>query len=779
MSHLDPQSAGAPRGFGLPDASSLPNAEQLLGMLRRHVVLIAATALLGLAIGAAYLLTSVPTFTASSALLIDNRKVRAAQEAYAFMSNGSEVADIDLTSQMEIFKSDKISAYVASRLSPQQLLAVVQPQPTVLKTYIAQVGSALGWRAEASAPLPPPDPVQTRLTAIERLRNSVTVRLVPRTQVLQISVTASDPALSAVVTNAFAEAYVDDQRDAQQTAITNASEWIKTQLAELKGSVLKSEEAVEKFKRENDLVSINGRRVDDQGLGDAMAQLMTLRADTTRLASRYDKLRAIIDGRKIDAVVSESFTDPVISQLRSRYVATAKSEAEISARLGREHDSAVKLRADMQAYEKFMFAELERIASGYKSELDISKTREKSLEESFARLTRTSDEANKSQIKLRELERSSETLKTLYATLLQRHQEALQQQSFMDRNARILTVAKMPTAPNGPTALRILAFAAVVGAVAGAGAGILRELSDKTFRTSRHVRSELGYNSVWMLPQIDVRRPKKSSRPAAAGQASAPDVGGLNAPGGALTYVLDNPRSHFAQTLQSIKIALDLERPGKRSKLVGVASLLPGEGKTTVAKNLASLLAQMGSKTLLIDADLIGCGLTQGAMPLVRRGILDAARDGALSQDDLVYEIASGLSMLPAPTQEDISHTASFLTSPGMSAVLRQAEDNFNYVVLDLPPFGLCADVHAIAPQLDALIIIVEWGQTERKHLREALEAEPGLAEKCIGIVINKINWNRQRHYESFDAPGFYHRRYVDYISAARQNRSERPSNQA
>lgn len=771
MSHLDPQAAGAPRGFGLPDASSLPNAEQLLGMLRRHIFLIAATALLGLAVGAIYLLTSAPTFTASSALLIDNRKVRAAQEAYAFMSNGAEVADIDLTSQMEVFKSDKISAYVASRLNPQQLLAVVQPQPTVLKTYIAQIGSALGWRAEASAPLPPPDPAQVRLTAIERLRNAVTVRLVPRSQVLQISVTASDPVLSAVVTNAYAEAYVDDQRDAQQTAITNASEWIKAQLAELKESVLKSEEAVEKFKRENDLVSINGRRVDDQGLGDAMGQLMTLRADTTRLTTRYDKLRAIIDGRKIDAVVSESFSDPVISQLRSRYVATAKGESEISARLGRDHDSAVKMRADMQAYEKFMFAELERIASGYKSELDIGKAREKSLEESFARLTRTSDEMNKSQIKLRELDRSSETLKTLYATLLQRHQEALQQQSFMDRNARILTVAKPPGAPNGPTALRILAFAAVVGAVAGAGAGILRELSDKTFRTGRHVRNELGYNSVWMLPQIDVGQARKTARPAAA-----PDAGNLNVPGSALTYVLDNPRSHFAQTLQSIKIALDLERPGKRSKLVGVASLLPGEGKTTIAKNLASLLAQMGSKTLLIDADLIGCGLTQGAMPLVRRGILDAARDGTLSQDDLVYEIASGLNMLPAPTQEDISHTASFLTSPGMSAVLRQAEDNFNYVLLDLPPFGLCADVHAIASQLDALIVIVEWGQTERKHLREALEAEPAIAEKCIGIVINKINWNKQRHYESFDAPGFYHRRYVDYISAARQNRPEKPS---
>src|SRR5262249_12317782 len=104
-----------------------------------------------------------------------------------------------------------------------------------------------------------------------------------------------------------------------------------------------------------------------------------------------------------------------------------------------------------------------------------------------------------------------------------------------------------------------------------------------------------------------------------------------------------------------------------------------------------------------------------------------------------------------------------FLTSVGMRAVLKQAGDDFAFIVIDLPPLGPVVDVRAFAPQLDGVMLVVEWGKTPANLLRATLAQAPTVSQKCIGVVLNKVAMNKLRLYQDYGSENYYGRRYTKY----------------
>ena len=291
---------------------------------------------------------------------------------------------------------------------------------------------------------------------------------------------------------------------------------------------------------------------------------------------------------------------------------------------------------------------------------------------------------------------------------------------------------------------------------------------------------------MWLLPRLTrsqlsrSRRSKKTDAPEADGTSRS-----MHPVAGIMRYVLDDPRSQFSQTLEGIKIDLDQSLPDKRSKLIGVASALSDEGSSTVAKNLASLMAGTGAKTLLIDGDLRGRELSKLLAPNAQRGLVEAARanlaagigaktlsgdiggrslGNALAlvvkaqepvaeplQEFLFEEPGSGLRFLPSVDTDAVTFTANFLTSLGMKSVLERAKQDFDYVLVDLPPIISSLDVRAIAPRLDAIILVVSWGKTPRSVPSRMLQNEAEIREKCLGVVLNKVDWKKLERFEPVD----------------------------
>jgi succinoglycan biosynthesis transport protein ExoP len=358
---------------------------------------------------------------------------------------------------------------------------------------------------------------------------------------------------------------------------------------------------------------------------------------------------------------------------------------------------------------------------------------------------------------LRELERESETYRTLYQTFMQRYQEAIQQQSFPVSEARVITAATPPESASYPKRGLILALSLVFGAMVGSGLGALREYRDRVFRVASHVRDELGLEFLGMLQAVDAPVTFKSEK----GENQDPRQ--IHPTNSVQRYSIDHPLSSFSETLRSAKVAVDLALGDRRPKVVGVISVLPNEGKSTVAKNFASLLAHLGARTVLIDGDLRNPGLTRGIARQAEAGLLEAIRGDRSIRDLLLWEQDSGLFVLPAVIKKRVQHSSEILSSAGMHNVLTEFGKAFDYIIIDVPPLGPVVDVRAAASLFDAFIFVVEWGRTPRIMVQNILTSDNALFEKTVGVLFNKVNMQKVNLYESYGSKDYYYSRYSKY----------------
>src|SRR5262249_875267 len=150
---------------------------------------------------------------------------------------------------------------------------------------------------------------------------------------------------------------------------------------------------------------------------------------------------------------------------------------------GSEHLAVVNVRSQMREIRRSILDELQRIAETYKSDYEIAKSRQESVQRSLRELVAQSQTTNEAQVTLRSLRSSAQTSKALYDTFLQRYMESVQQQSFPLNEARVITPAARGSR-SAPNTMQIVVMATITGMFLGVGLGLLRELADRVFRAT-------------------------------------------------------------------------------------------------------------------------------------------------------------------------------------------------------------------------------------------------------------------------------------------------------
>ncbi|MGD0720281.1 MAG: GNVR domain-containing protein [Roseiarcus sp.] len=750
------------------DAAALKSAgpvdfDLLLAAGRRQARVIFAAAAIGLILGLADIVAAVPQYTATTDLLIDSQKDK--NDLSASISEATfDTGAID--SQVEVLKSEKIALSVIATLKLTGDPEFMGARGALFGRAMATARSALDfthWFVSRDKSDPEAQ-FELQRAAIDHLKSNSQVRRIARTYVLAIDYTAPDPAKAATIANAFADAYLTDQLDSKFEATRRASGWMQARIAQLKADSIASDSAVQKFKADRGLITADGKLVSDQQMTELNTQLMLAQGDTARAEARFNQISGLLKSGQTDGAVTDSLGNPVITELRQKYLAASKTEAELESKLGGAHVAVINLRREMAEYQRLIFEELQRIAETYRSEGQVARAKEESMNVSMSALISRSAGTNQTMVQLRELEREAETYRTLYQAFLQRYQETVQQQSYPTTEARVITEATPPTAPSYPKRSMTLSFSLIIGSLAGIGIGALREYRDRVFRVASQVRDELGLELLGMLEVIDDAVPIERT-------GADPDADEQVQPRDSLQrYAIDHPISSFSETLRSVKVAADLALADRRPKIIGVISVLPGEGKSTVSKNLGSLLAHLGAKTLLIDGDLRNPGMTRAIAAHAQIGVLEAIRGEVPLRDCLVSEPDSGLLVLPAVIKKRVHHTSEILNSPGMRAVLKEAGEHFEYVVVDLPPLGPVVDVRAAASMFDAFVFVVEWGRTARSVVRTILASEGAIYDKCLGVVFNKVHMGKINLYAHYGSKDYYHGTYDKYYRSEKES---------
>ena len=738
---------------GALHSSAMNSPKSLMKILKRQFWLFVVLIGCAISLGLLYLYVTPPSFTATSTMVIDTRKIQVLQQQSVL---GDAVVDAGIVqTELEIIKSPKISLSVINNL-----------QLTKDPEFNSSGSGPLSAVRKLIFGAPKPDEnaseeqlIRRTLAAFDSRR---TVSRVGTTYVMEIKFRSLDPERSANIANAVASAYVADQLQAKYEATLRATIWLQDRIKELRSQVSAADRAVVDFKRANNIIeSGNGRLMNEQQLSEVNSQLIAARAETAAAKARLERIQDVMKQDNVaDGSVADGLHSEVIIRLRNQYLDYAARERMWSDRYGAGHLATVNLRTLMQEVRHNIDDEMKKIAEGAKSDYQIAVAREQSVKKSLANSVSDSLSTSQAQIQLRELESNSQAYRTVYDSFLQRYMESVQQQSFPITEARIIGAASTPTDKSQPNTLLVLAISTVAGVMVSIAGGYFREAVDRVFRTSSQIEEVLQTNCIATLPSVKVTN-APSTRIINEGAPIVERKIVNKHP--LLQYVLDEPLSRFSEGLRSLKVVMDLNGIMKSNKVIGFTSTLPDEGKSTIASNFAHLLAHAGRRTILIDADLRNPSLSRRLVPDVTAGTVEVIAGRIAFADAVWTEPTTGLFFLPTAGSSKLIHTDEILGSDAMKNFIDHLRELFDYVIVDFPPLAPVIDTRATTSFIDYYVYIVEWGRTNKDIAEQLLTEATEIHDRLLGVILNKANMSTMSRYEGYRSRYHYRKSNARY----------------
>jgi polysaccharide biosynthesis transport protein len=721
----------AERGFDL---------QEVLNFCWREWKFIAVVFTAVLVVGTVYTWRQIPLYTATSQVLLDPRKEKAAGAEAILSDDRLDYAMID--SQMAIIRSTVFLRRVVEKerlvSDPEFGSGPARGGPTVADQ--PDTG-----RAKDDEPLPPDVAM-----SIEALKGAVSVRGGSQTQfaisyLLSISVTSRDPARAARLANAVADAFVVDKLDARFEAAKRASAWLSDRLVELKNQLRESEEAVAHFRDEHGLIQSGSNiTLNQQQLSELNAKLVAARAEAAEKKARVDLLASIqAKGGNIQSLPDIEKLGAMAS-LHEQEAKISQQEAELLTRYGNTHPLVVNIHAQHHDIARAIAAESQRVATSIKNDYELAKARATALERSLQEVSGQTSIDDATTVRLRELERAAAVNKSLFEEFLHRAKITEEQSKFEAKEARVITPALTPGGPSYPPNSRYMMITVLLGLMLGVGGALAKEMLDAGFTTAKQVEDLL------QLPVLtSVGRMQKRDR----------RVDGKVIP--LALYPSLKPSSRYGEAVRSLRTGIRMADVDNPPKVIQITSAVPGEGKTTIAISFAASAAAAGVKVLLIDADLRRASASHALGLDKDEGLVDLL----VGQPDAksLMQLHKEARFWTLPAGSKTQNPPDLLGSERMKSLMEGLRKTFDLIVIDTPPAEPVIDPVVVSQLSDKVVFVIRWGSTTREMVRRSVQRMSG-HRKVAGVAFNLVNDRQARRYGKHAYANYYgSRRYKQY----------------
>jgi polysaccharide biosynthesis transport protein len=818
MLQIDKAKSAVESAAPAPDAAS-PEEQyaSFVAFVRRQSPVILFVMLLTLGLATVYIFTTPPRYTGEAVMIIDTHKLNLFQQQSS-LGFDAPVDTAMVDSQVEILKSENIALSVIKDLHLTNDPEFVGSSGGLIGTIFGLVSSV----ANLFGPDEPSSDLALTRRALQHFENALRIRRVGLTYVIDIDYESLSPERAAQIANAIADAYVVDALESKYQSTKRAAVWLQDRLKELRAQATAADRAEVDFKAKNNIVDTGGRLLNEQQLAELNSALVLAQAQTAEAKARTDRVQQILQRENTNsnfedtATVTDSLHDDVITRLRQQYLDIAARESDWSTRYGHDHLATVNLRNQMAEIRKSIDDELRRIAETYKSDYEIAMARESAVQKGLNDIISQSNDTNQAQITLRDLDSTAQSYRAMADNFLQQYMMSVQQQSFPITESRLITQATPPLNKSHPRTLLVLAIATVGGMILAFGIGMVRDFSDRVFRTGQQVEDGLQADCIAVVPALkedasgDSKVPgendgatnqsllqrgldivyaglakttdrlkvarylsegrkfnkEAANKPVFSARRNDPSTFGprtIVRDNSVLWHVIDSPFSRFTESIRAIKVSGDLFGVSKSNKVIALTSSLPNEGKSTIGTSLAQLMAHSGSRVILLDCDLRNPVLSRTLTPDANAGLIEVLA-GRASLDDVTWtDPTTKLTFLPCVLKSRVAHTSEILASEATKKLLDQLRETYDYVVVDLSPLAPVVDVRATYNLVDSYIFVIEWGRTKIDVVEHALGAARGVYDNLLGVVLNKADINVLNRYESYRGKYYYNRYYARY----------------
>lgn len=719
---------------------------------------IAWLVVLSCALAVAALSFITPQYVGSATLLIKDKTPPVLSFQQAAESGGATTTDY-LQTQQALLQSRELAERAVRKLG-LTTNPITDPRQQAQSWFTPRQWLAdlnrdqwLPWLDLLPPPKPPATEEQVFNDVTQNLMLHTSVKFVGKSQLLEIDVELPDPALAAAVANALAQGFIDSQQDTSLKSSQNNTSWMNTRLVELRDNLRVAENKLQAYREEQGLVDVDGvATISANELQMTGNRMIDARRDRAEAESQFRQAQSLSNGdisrlSSVPAVLS----NPLIQQFQADLAKAQAKVEELSGRYGPKHPALISARSEQRTAANSLRLQVQQVVAGIERQYQLAVASEDALRKSFNSNKAQIQDISRKEFQLREFQREVDSTRALYETFVTRLKETAATSDMDSAKARIVDPAIAPLEASKPRKNLILAIVALVAAVVGVALAFLFDTLSNTFKTDDTVESLLNVPLLSVVPLVM----KKSRRQLAR-------------------LFEDNDHPRFCETIRNLRTWLMLQNNERPTQVVLVTSSVSGEGKSTIANNLASSLAPL-ERVLLIDADMRQPTLSLNFdFPPESPGLANLMA-GTARLEDCIRSVGN-LDMLPAgcltPSMLDpfdaprlkssssssnaVAPAQDLLSSPRLGRLLQILKSRYRHIIIDSPPAEIVSDALLLAQHSDAVIYVVKAQSTPVGQVRKSIAVLQQSQAPVFGVVLNQVDLRKARKYGHGHSRSFY-----------------------
>ncbi len=605
-----------------------------------------------------------------------------------------------------------------------------------------------------------------------RVQRATSFEQVPRSDVIEVKAQSTNPREAAIIADAYVTIYHQRHFEGSRSHKARVREFLEQQLRERERALQEAENSLKQYMERHGVVIMDAesRRV--------INQVAQLEAKQEELAVQIDARNNTLESIKAQLTQHEpdvargltSADTPYIRRIQERLadlrVQRDLAESQNPQAVGqeryqnrlREIDQQLEdLRTTLQRRTEEFVRSLspgdegylrqlkQRIATeeielqGLKIEKSATDRLLREYDNQFSRLP----EVN---MQYARLERAKQSNEQLYLKIEEQYNQAIIAEQSEFGSVTIIDDARVPGSPVSPNMPMNLAIGLFLGVGLGVGLVFVKEALSTKIRTPEDIKKENLVNLTTVAAMYgEVRKLSRKGWISVKGRVISGYI-----------ITITNPLSPVSEAIRALRTNLQYSQVDKPVKTIVVSSPNPGEGKSTVAANLAVTFAQNEKKVLLVDADL--------RKPTLHT-ILDLNRKPGLT--NILFEnleLSEGVqstivdNLYAISCGDTLANPADLLGSQKMKKLMETLKENFDVIIFDTPPVLAATDATVLGTVCDGVILVTASRFTKVDDLKVSVESIENVHGRMLGTVLNKFD-----HRDSYGSK--YTHQYYQYGS--------------